>query len=148
LSRHEDFLWCRDESKKKAYAHRPRCGGGADAVARDVCEAIVVDGSSLTKAKQVVCQPLLSAIRQQLAHGVKGLIPFDGYSASKAEMAINAPVAGIAEAPCAVLVRVRFCHTSGKTTADNIRIPSSRQHFRGALLCPAQQKCYRLLNRP
>jgi hypothetical protein len=58
---------------------------GADAVARDVCEAIVVDGSSLAKAKQVVCQPLLSAIRQQLAHGVKGLIPFDGYSASKVE---------------------------------------------------------------
>jgi hypothetical protein len=82
---------------------------GADAVARNVCEAIVVDGSSLfqpdQKPKQVVCQPLLSATRLQVAHAVKGGDSIRWLWASQAEKTINAPVAGIAEARCSVLVR-------------------------------------------
>ncbi|WPN60440.1 hypothetical protein [Pseudomonas sp. P9_31] len=119
MSRHEDFLLCRDESKNGARSPAAMCRG-ADAVVRDVCEAIVVDGENLTRPKQVVCQPM--SVSQGAEPVEAGLHLTDWHQgqaypffpdliliftslAAKAEKAINAPGAGVVELQCSVLVR-------------------------------------------
>lgn len=50
---------------------------GADAVVRDICETIIVDGSSLIRHKQVVCQSSPPTVSTRVTHAVKRSTAFD-----------------------------------------------------------------------